>query len=443
MSYDIAPSGLPRAEDDLRRLLLGHRPAEALEKTSPGGKAEPADSLLRELYRGILAHHAGQYEVSNRAFESALHMVEERYAMRVSRAALAMVTSDRALPYRARRSERLLIHYYGALNYLYLGNTESAAVEARRLSHFLEREQAASPELASTRDFQFFRLFAGTVFEAAREWNDAGVAYRNAGRLAPLALQDTPAPPDSGDVIVLVERGYVAHRVEQTVLIPLTGKDTKALSEGETSDRLAVAGLVAARVLAANLLPRDGIHTQQVSRTIHVPPQPGVKTEYLLRVSWPVLFRETRNPAPRIALYANGTRQPASFQVDVSEALARDMEAERSAMLARAIVRSATKFIVTQDVEERLSERNEGLGRLAGLLANIGGVLTEQADTRSWHLLPAEIGFKRLRLPAGSQQVTLEIDSDSGYGQGTRKLELAELEVKPGGLSVISTRIWN
>lgn len=438
-SRDLAPSGLTRTEDGIRRLLSAGNAEAALADLTAGGLVAPGDALLRALYQGITAHYAGEYKASNAAFEESIDLVEERYATRLSRAALALVTNDRALPYDARLSERLLIHYYGALNYLHLGNVESAAVEARRLSHLLERSQGDSRDLARTRDFQFLRLFAGTVFEAAGEWNDAGVAYRNAGDLAALAETAEIDGSASGEVIVILERGFVAHRVEQTVVIPLASKEVELLAEGQPAERLAAAGLVAARVLAASMVPQDGIYQGNRPRPVQVQAERRSEVAYLLRLSWPVLFREAR-PAPLVEVKAGGYSEPVSFVADVSAAVARDMEAERSAMLARAIARSAAKLALSRGVEERLSEKNEGTGRLAGLLTNLGGVLLEQADTRSWHLLPAEFGFSRFRLPAGPQQLSLQVTALPGYPSGN--LDLGEVDVQPGGLTIIATRIW-
>src|SRR5690606_27439758 len=63
--YDVAPNGLSRNDDALRRLLVVGQAEEAYARVLPDGKAAPGDELLRALYAGIIAHHAGAYAESH------------------------------------------------------------------------------------------------------------------------------------------------------------------------------------------------------------------------------------------------------------------------------------------------------------------------------------------------------------------------------------------
>src|SRR5690606_18456476 len=65
--YDVAPNGLHRSDDRLRRLLMAGQPDSALTRVTDKGTAAPDDELLRSLYAGILAHYAGAYDSSNAA----------------------------------------------------------------------------------------------------------------------------------------------------------------------------------------------------------------------------------------------------------------------------------------------------------------------------------------------------------------------------------------
>jgi uncharacterized protein len=119
----------------------------------------------------------------------------------------------------------------------------------------------------------------------------------------------------------------------------------------------------------------------------------------------------------------------------VSAAVRQDFEQERAGMLARAIVRASAKMVVTRQVEKTVGEKEEAAGRVLGMLTNLGTALLEQADTRSWHLLPAEIGLVRLSLPAGEQPLALELS-------GGEVLDLGRVDVRPGALAVVATRLY-
>ncbi len=225
-SANVAPSGLPWGEEFVRRALVMGSFEQALARTLPKADGAPEDALLRALFRGQVAFYAGQYDESARAFAEADRLTEERYTKSVSRGALSLLVNDRALRYVPPRTERLFSRYYAMLGRVQSGDVSGAAVEARRLSALLE-DAAHDVEAAERETHAALREVAGAVFEAAGEWNDAGVAYRNAALLRgePRAAVDTivAARPDgdSATLVLVVEQGFVAHYVARTLAIPL------------------------------------------------------------------------------------------------------------------------------------------------------------------------------------------------------------------------------
>lgn len=465
--YDVAPNGLSRNDDALRRLLVVGQAKEAYARVLPDGKAAPGDELLRALYAGIIAHHAGAYAESHSALQLASELADDRYTKRISRETVAFLASDRVRPYEPSRSERLLIPYYGALNFLKQGDAAAAAVEARRLGLLLE--EAQEDDGADRALLAFLREFSGAVFEAAGEWNDAEVAYRNAAALRGEGVDVVASPlPDSlGEIVVVVEQGFVAHRVEQSITIPLYRIEADRISGGDVSSRLAAAGLVAARTMAAALHASSGGVVHGTPRSVFVPLPPFrdvagelaeechswrrqddearercarlSDTSYLMRIAWPVHRRDGSRIRKSWRAAVGETDVPLTTRADVSDAVVADFERERTELLVRTIARAATKLAVTRTLEREASEKNEGLGSLVSALANLGTAILEQADTRSWQLLPDRIAIGRLRLPPGTHTLVLT----SGDGADARTVELGPVEVLPGRLTILSTRIWD
>ena len=153
----------------------------------------------------------------------------------------------------------------------------------------------------------------------------------------------------------------------------------------------------------------------------------------MLKVAWPVMRRSIDAGAPAQVRLGDATT-PARDLGDVSAAAVADFEAERTLILARTIARAALKTALAHAAETRAEEKDEDAGRIIGLLANAGSVLLEQADTRSWHLLPARLSIARVRLPAGPQQVTIEVDG--------RPIELGTFDVPAHGLAIAAARVW-
>lgn len=225
-SYRVAPSGLPWGEEVVRRALVMGSFDQALARTAPKGDGAPSDALLQALFRGQVAYYAGQWEESGRAFAEADRLTEQRYTKSATRGVLSLITNDHALAYAPPRTEQLFSRYYAMMGRVQAGDVSGAAVDARRLSALLE---AAATDLdpAERATHAMLRDVAGAVFEAAGEWNDAGVAYRNVALLrgVPRDAVDslTVARPlgDSATVVVVVESGFVAHYVARTMAIPL------------------------------------------------------------------------------------------------------------------------------------------------------------------------------------------------------------------------------
>jgi hypothetical protein len=585
-SHDLAPNGLTRAEHAFRLQMETGRADSALFLMASGSEKRskaysPGDELLRSLYAGLLAHYAGRWEQSAESLDRAVLLAEDRVTKSISRAALSVVTSDGALEYVPGRTERMLIHYYAALDFARQGSLQAAAVEARRLSGLLERYDDESPG-DDTGMRSFLRYFAGTIFEAAGQANDASVAYRNArAALSGLPQPDTSARAGTGEVILLVERGFVAHKVEEALVVALDAREARALSGDNDDDdddgdydQSDVVTLVASRVLqhagdvvtpvrrqrtrfislpeqaprrartetctvraaasssAKSVKNSESVEvtepvkgtgtvritesavvagTVQVTESVQVTnpvqaaetqpavPQPepsaprpdtaapaapkdsasGVTTRrpgrvryeavksgaakkaaaqqqhgapscehrdggdgnsYLLRMAWPAFeYERTISGSVTAHLDGNSVSVPPLLHANVSNSVTADFDSQRPAILARTILRAAMKLSLTRAAEKSGGKENEEtVGRVLGALTNLGGVLTERADTRSWHLLPGSLSIVRLRVPAGAQRVTIQIDD----GWNSIHTVAVPVQVKPGRINFASTRVW-
>ena len=482
--YDVAPNGLARGDDELRRALAFE--ADATYRSVIEGERDlPDDDLLRLLYAGVAGRYAGAHRESSRLLDLASYLAEDRVTRSASREALSMITSDRALPYVPGRTERLMIPYLSALNFIEAGDLEGAAVEARRIEALLDRiddgyEPAEVPDQS-----RFLHYFAGVIFAAAGDRNAAGVAFRRAGPVtgslgaASFDGSDGPdglaggvadAASDSlGDVIVLVERGFVPHRVEQSVAVVLPPAQVEMLTDGSVGEKVVAATEAAARILATasylygdrsgyyrdagyrapvRLDPwrddecRDGTWRRAGDRCRVPRNADGEEVDeapYVLSVAWPVLYQEPPAPAP-VRVRAGDRAVDAMARLDLSSLTRADFDAQRAELVARTVVRAAAKLAISSGLEDAVAEKDETAGRVVGILANMGALLTERADTRCWHLLPATVSMVRLRLPAGTHTLTLETE-DAG-DDGARPVALGTVEVRPGATTFLSTRLW-
>lgn len=503
------PEGQSVHSTDLRQMARDGRFSEAVDLTDPDYESQIGDELLRLMQRGLLLHYAGRYRESNDALQAAELIIEERFTKRISLALLSMVTSDRALAWVPEDTERLLVNYYGALNYLALDDPEEAAVEARRLSRLLELSEDEVLQPAEARMRRTMRYFAASVFEAAGEANDAAVAYRHVWPPAAEPQPDDPArprfldlygeetfigPPEAGgDVVVMLERGFVAHRVERSANLPLFPEEIDALQASNTAVRYAAVMCVASRGLSEEYdfermeqeeaarwhRDSDGRCVVEGAAVRESDENGGGETNrdfYLMRVAWPEMVRSGLPPARagRFSVQAglsqeatslasaspaeppqDGGEHPApagpALSASVSESVMSDFEDRLGGILLKMVARTALKYELARAVESELSEKNEALGDMGLFAANVAAAIFERADTRSWHLLPDEVSIVRLRLPAGRHPLKLTVEPIQGgafarFGppaDGSKVIDLGEVEVREGAVHLLSARVWS
>ena len=478
--YDLAPNGLTRQEERVRRLLADGR-ADSLHAALEAGRlTPPEDRLLADLYRGVAALYGGDPATSAALLDSAAYLADDRQTRSISRAAASFLSSDRTLEWIPSPTERLLVPYFAAHAWLARGDVEGAAVEARRLSALLEEEEDPPAQGLPLR--AALRYFAGAVFEAAGAHNDAGVAYRNAAAVSATvlpAVDSAPPVPGQGEVLVVLERGFVAHRVERSFNVVLEAPEIHALTEGHAGQRLAAATLVAGWVLMDGMdggqtrrgralgtrrvrlaeATRDACAAGVGSGVIHPPGGDTARastpadtcgaegdgegteeesdTPYLLRVAWPAYVETPLPGGPGAAtVQADGT--PAVGVAgggSVSASLTADFDRNKLELVARTLARAAAKAAVSRGVEKEMAEKDETAGAILGILTNVGTALLERADTRGWNLLPGQIGLARLRLPAGAHHLQVTLDGD-------RVLDLGTVEVTPGTVRIVPARAW-
>ena len=422
-AFRAGPGGIP-AEWALRDHLTYGRATSAWSAMGDK-KVAPADALLRAMYRGVIGLHAGEYSAGSRAMDRAWTLVDDRYSKRLSVGAASLVTSEATLPYYPGITERMFIPYYGALNWLARNELDETAVEARRLSALLAAEGDDQPP-AELRGM--LRYVSGVLFEAAGEQQDAMVAYRNAAALLGTLPGDTTvAGRDSGDVVVLIEEGFVGRPEPQNFGVYMNGDELVALTSGDDNGRLQLAQTLQRRHFDASF-----------DRA-----QLGWLT---YEVNWASFGEASRIDG---ALAVRTTPSTATLAgADVTAAVRADFQRAMPAKLTRAIARSAVRWAATRAADRAFSDAAKkrgdddddskgwgsffvGLGLAA---ATITSAVIDQPDLRAWQLLPDRLSVARMRLPVGDHPIEVV--------RGDEVVSLGTVTVRPGGVAVLTHRWW-
>jgi hypothetical protein len=249
-------------------------------------------------------------------------------------------------------------------------------------------------------------------------------------------------------VILLLESGFVAHRVERALAVPIFSDDLESLKSGEDASRYNAGLCVASRSLGS----RASIDVADCAR-------PTGKSLFVATVAWPQMRRSSESVSGirlrsvqtdtaaggLLTVGFPGSRSdsasvPTRLTIDLSSVATSEFDARIGGIVAKAIVRSAAKYAVVQTVKKEVKEENKTLGDIVGLLGNAAAVASERADTRSWHLLPGAIRVARLSLPTGTHDLSLQLEKFRG--SSTERIELGKVRVRPGSVTIIPFRSW-
>ncbi|HEX6069683.1 MAG TPA: hypothetical protein VFZ18_07655 [Longimicrobiaceae bacterium] len=451
-------------------VMFGEHP-DAIAAFADRSPLAPRDRLLRALQEAVVLHQAGDYAASNARLEWAEVEADLRYTRSLSRQVGSILVNDNVLAYTPTAGELAMVPYYRMLNYLAMRDLAGALVEARKANAVLARFDREPLERCN--EDGMVQYLAGLVQRAAGEMNDALVSLRQAerflagcpgtggGAAAAVAADlhrtaraagvtevadsiaerydlqgEVAAGGAMGDLLVVVEHGFVAHRTEEALHVPLVDDDLKDL-DSEDEDGLT---RLAAHITSRLMLEQDGRdHWGRRRRHYRSGWSDALDGAYILRLAWPTYRLESNRP--RAVRLGVGDAVAAPIEVgDLSLVMREELADERPAMLARLVLRGLTKYLVSREVEQKTEKKHgDTAGFLLGRLTNLAANQLEQADTRSWSLLPDRISILRLRLAPGSYPVTLEVFGEQGESSVR---ELGEVTIEPGRLAVLRQRVW-
>ncbi len=425
-SWRSGPAGM-EAERSIRDELRNGAAAQAWAGMRDR-KIAPSDALLRHMYRGVIGLQAGEFEAGARSMDRAWEIVDDRFTKRLSQGLVSLATSDAALPYYPGRVEWMMIPYYGALHWLARGERAEAGVEARRLASILALEDDEQPS-ESLRGVM--RYVNGVLFEAAGERQDALVAYRNAAALlGELPGDTTLAPQGYGDVVVLVEDGFVARPEPRAIGVYMAGDELVALTTGDEEGRLAMAQVVQRRSWDRNFDRRGSM-------------QAGWLT---FEVNWSTIDDiPLRGPLPAVR---TNPGEAASVVAALSEDVRADFLRDQPARFSRAVARTALRYAAAKAGDTAMDraagkrtdddDESNGWGSFLlglGLYAtSLTSAVIDQPDLRAWQLLPDRITVARLRLPVGDHHIEVV--------QGGHVESVGAVSVRDGAVTVLSHRLW-
>lgn len=399
------------------------------------------NKLLYLLEKGKMAHLLKNYQQSNTYFNEADLFIED---VRTSAKDIALGTllNPMMQQYKGEAFEKFMVHYYKSLNYMYLGQIESALVEARRISLRSYTQQDNTRSERKYSDDALALTLQGILYESANDLNNAFIAYRNAaeiflenngtyyGTAMPVQLkydllrtayllgftgelqhyqqlfgmnyaheQET----GGGELVLFWENGLAPVKREQNIFFSLT------------------------RDGAGNFMFIDPTGTINVPFDFST----AVNREQLSAAN----LRSFRVAFPRYEeqplFFSDAVVQVEGHQyrfepVENINTLAFATLKERFLKeTSLALSRLAVKKLAEEAARPKDDDKNKNEKEALALALQVFNLASEKADTRNWQTLPHTISYTRIPLKRGSN--SLEIHFNGPMNRSTR------LEVEGNG----------
>ncbi len=363
-------------------MLIGH-PELSLAVAE---KEDPEQtSVIASLDKGMLRRINHKYTASNQIFEVAKQEIEKLYGFSVTENLASVTINETMRGYEGDRYEQLLLHAYMAMNYIQLGDVDSARVEMLQ-ANVKMMEWGDEPE-----EDAFLRYIEGMIYESLGEQDSALISYRQAyivykekgGAQYPIA----PELLKKDLLRMLAWQGlwseYKSYKKEFNMASYKPPKANKKLGE-----------LI--------VILNNGLAPIRSEKAIHIF---SSEVQQNLRIAFPAYDH------PKLRLYTSrvsvDSKQKLLETVEDIDALARySLEQAMPGIMVRATARAVIKYNTQHTAQENSS--------LAGLLMTVTNLVTERADTRSWTTLPQEIQLQRLSLPVGEHLVQIQLLNAAG-----------------------------
>lgn len=417
------------------------------------GKKKPDEGknkLLFHMNRGWLRFMMEDDLGSVQDFQTADHLIEDA-STQYGFEALALISNPNVKPYKAEDFEKAMVNYYKALAFLRQGDMEAALVECRRINLKLQALNDKYPDHKNKyQQDAFANLLMGLIYDASGNTNDAFIAYRNAfniysedyaklfGLKAPEQLKDdlmrtaylngfreelaryeeafgrkyVHNPQRGGQAVVLWHTGLGPVKAEWSLNFVQTGSGDGWFTFANTDYGIEF----------------PVYFGQQSSEE-----RDALKNLSVLRVAFPK-YLERRPTFTSATVRVQGKTYPLELAQDINAIAFRSLNDR----MMREIGASIARLAVKKAMEASAKKKDEYDFSAAVSLINAA---TEKADTRNWQTLPNQIHYARLSLPAGKQEITLEISGSAGQvvrtieadipASGTRFLSLRQLDAYP------------
>jgi len=380
--------------NDARSQFYSGQPQAAID-TLTTETVSKRNRLLAHLDHGLIAHTAGNYEESIKAFKEASSLLNQINFIGVREQTASLVTNDWVTSYKGEYSERLWIHSFQMMNFLLLGQPEGAAVEARQALKIYEEHGGA------LKNDWYSRTLMAMSLEAAGKPDSAHIEYK---KLLEEIGSDTGAARRAWQNARRLGRDQDAEKFKNLI--------TTTASIGKKKGELVI-------FVQSGSIPR------KIAGNLYLAPD--------LFASFPI-YPDIPRPNIQVTVIKEGSEQQADTVTTQMVDISRSALAARGKQVAvKQIARLAAKKELARQIRKSADSSAE---LFLGGFITAALYVSEVADTRSWETLPAQVSMVQIPLDAGTHNVTLLIR----HGSNEYEVPVSDIQIEADQITYRSLR---
>lgn len=379
------------------------------------------NSVLYNLDVGLLYHYLGEPDSSNKFLLQAEREIEDLFTKSVSGQILSFVVNDNLLAYEGEDHEKVLVNVFLALNFAEKRDIDAALVEARKVDLKLREYTRQYDGKNTYKEDAFIRYLTGVLYETAGEVNDAFIAYRNAYHTYK-AYESTYGITAPGFLLDDIVRTATQMNFEEERLEfeKLGGKpyDRRRRNDGS--------------VLVVTYVGK-GPQKSQIRPSVSIADTAGIIHTFQIALpKFEPRYSGGREYEVMLASGRDTIVSTADVAYNITAIAGKALDDRITNIYLKSGGRAVLKFLAAEKAKSDLKKNQNTLVNILGSIA-IDAIVaaTEQADTRAWRILPAQIHLSRIHLPVGSYVCAVSAND------GNFSLRDVPVEVKPGKTSIV------
>lgn len=316
---------------------------------------------------------------------------EALYAKSISQKMASFIINGYTEPYRLKYFEMGYLFFYKILAYLQEKNLQDALVETRTMVFFLDKLRENTGK-----DDPFLQYFASQLFLMWGAYSDARICKENAENAyinfadsyakMPAKVQFTEEDRNKGLLTVQHLNGMIPFLISQKTMVAWNrfGFAIGTTNGYETVDQ---------NVLTAALAGAYGD---------------------AIAVALPKV-QEVPYEVKGSRLLVNGiTVAETTLVSNLTYLFKKNFDEEYNKILITSAVRAATKFLITKSAQNGMNKKDNTVGSITDIILTSLFTATENADTRSWFTLPAQIREANVLIEEGKHEIKLQLlDEDN------------------------------